>query len=352
MTNSLPRISVVTDAWYPQPNGVVRVMGTVVERLKPLGHEVQVISPNLFTTLPCPTYPDIRLSLFPGRRVAEMLDAFAPNAIHIATEGPLGAAARRYCMARGLPFTSAYHSKFPEYIHARAPFIPIGLLYRWIRGFHAPSARVMVPSHSVHDELAAKGFANLRPWSHGVDTDVFKPGPKDFLDHLNLPRPIFMFLGRVTVEKNLPAFLNLDLPGSKVVVGSGPARESLMAKYPKVPFFIANGDADLARYYNAADVFVFPSLTDTFGLVMLEALACGVPVAAFPVTGPKDVIGGSGVGVLDNDLARAAIQAQAIDPAPCREHALKFSWDAVVSEFLDYLAPFGPLQEPPAQAAQ
>jgi len=352
VSRSSLRISVVTDAWYPQPNGVVRVMGTVVERLKALGHEVQVISPNLFTTLPCPTYPEIRLSLLPGQRVRAMLDEFRPDAIHIATEGPLGSAARRYCLRNDLPFTTAYHSKFPEYIHARAPIVPLSLLYRWIRGFHAPSSRVMVPSHSVHDELAAKGFANLRPWSHGVDTEIFKPGPKDYIAHLNLPRPIHLFLGRVTVEKNLPAFLDLELPGSKIVVGSGPARESLMAKYPHVPFFIADGDAELAQYYNAADVFVFPSLTDTFGLVMLEALACGIPVAAFPITGPKDVIGTSGVGVLDNDLAAAAAKAQGIDPTACRAHALKFSWDAVVSEFLDYLAPIADLQEPPAQAAQ
>ena len=352
MTRSAMRISVVTDAWYPQPNGVVRVMSTVVDRLKDQGHEVQVISPNLFTTLPCPTYPEIRLSLMPGRTVARMLTEFAPDAIHIATEGPLGAAARRYCRSRGLPFTTAYHSKFPEYIHARAPVVPLSLLYRWIRGFHAPSARVMVPSHSVHDELVDKGFTNVRPWSHGVDTEIFKPGPKDYLDHLDLPRPVHMFLGRVTVEKNLPAFLNLDLPGSKVVIGSGPAREGLMARYPDVPFFIADGDRELVKYYNAADVFVFPSLTDTFGLVMLEALACGIPVAAFPVTGPKDVIGNSGVGILDMNLAAAAVKARGIDPVACREHALKFSWDAVVSEFLDYLEPFSPVQEPPVQAAQ
>ena len=343
------RISVVSDAWYPQPNGVVRVMGTVVERLKAAGHPVQVISPNLFNTMACPTYPEIRLSLLPGRRVAALLDEFQPDAIHIATEGPLGAAARRFCVKRGLPFTTAYHSKFPEYIHARAPFLPLDLLYRWIRGFHAPSSRVMVPSHSVHDELTARGFANVRPWSHGVDTEVFKPGPA--MD-LNLPRPVFMFLGRVTVEKNLPAFLDLDLPGSKVVVGSGPARESLMKRYPETPFHIANGDAELAMYYNAADAFVFPSLTDTFGLVMLEALACGVPVAAFPVTGPKDVIGASRAGVLDTDLAKAAVAALKIDREACRRHALAFSWDAVVSEFLEYLEPIPAAPALPAQAAQ
>jgi len=343
------RISVVSDAWYPQPNGVVRVMGTVVDRLKAAGHPVQVISPNLFTTMPCPTYPEIRLSLLPGRRVAALLDEFRPDAIHISTEGPLGAAARRYCLKQGLPFTTAYHSKFPEYIHARAPFLPLNLLYSGIRRFHAPSSRVMVPSHSVHDELTARGFVNVKPWSHGVDTDVFKPGPAMAI---NLPRPVFMFLGRVTVEKNLPAFLDLRLPGSKVVVGSGPARESLMKRYPETPFFIADGDADLAMYYNAADAFVFPSLTDTFGLVMLEALACGIPVAAFPVTGPRDVIGASGTGVLDMDLARAAVAALKIDKDACRRHAMDFSWDTVVSEFLEYLEPIPSAPAHPAQAAQ
>ncbi len=346
------RISIITDAWYPQPNGVVRVMGTVIERLQGRGVEIQVVSPNLFKTMPCPTYPEIRLSLFPGRKVAAMLDDFRPDAIHIATEGPLGAAARRYCRRRRLPFSSAYHSKFPEYIHARAPVIPLDLLYRWIRGFHAPSGCVMVPSHSVHDELVARGFTNTQPWSHGVDTDVFKPGPKTKLDHLNLERPVFMFLGRVTVEKNLPGFLDLDLPGTKVVIGSGPAREGLMAKYPETPFFLAGGDAELAEYYNSADVFVFPSLTDTFGLVMLEALACGIPVAAYPVTGPRDVIGGSGAGCLADDLRQAALDARAIDPEVCRTHALRFSWDAVVNEFLDYLQPIPDRAEPRAQAAQ
>lgn len=343
------RIAVVTDAWYPQPNGVVRVMGTVVERLKRLGHEVQVVSPNLFRTMACPTYPEIRLSLFPARQVTRLLEEFRPDAIHLATEGPLGSAARRYCLKRGLPFTTAYHSKFPEYIHARAPFLPLDLLYSGIRRFHAPSSRVMVPSHSVYDELTARGFTNVTPWSHGVDTEVFKPGPAMAV---NLPRPIFMFLGRVTVEKNLPAFLDLKLPGSKIVVGSGPARESLMKRYPETPFFIANGDAELAMYYNAADAFVFPSLTDTFGLVMLEALACGVPVAAFPVTGPKDVIGSSGVGILDRDLAKAAVAALDLDKQKCREHALTFSWDAVVSEFLDYLEPIPGTPAHRAQAAQ
>ena len=238
-------------------------------------------------------------------------------------------------MKKGWPFSTAFHTKFPEYLQARTK-LPLDWLYKGARKFHEPSGAVMVPAPAVYRELEGRGFGNLKLWSHGVDTDVFQPGPKDFLD---LPRPIFMFIGRVTVDKNLPGFLDLDLPGSKAVVGSGPAREQLMKRYPETPFFIADGDVELARYYNAADVFVFPSLTDTFGLVMLEALACGVPVAAFPVTGPLDVIGSEGPGVLDEDLARAAVRALDIAPDRCRKWALGFSWDRVADEFLDFLQP-------------
>jgi glycosyltransferase involved in cell wall biosynthesis len=332
------RIAVATDAWYPQPNGVVRVLGTVIERLRKRGHDFLIVSPELFRTVPCPGYAEIPLSLFPGRPVERMMEEYRPDAIHIATEGPIGMAARRYCVRRRLPFTTAYHTKLPEYIEARTR-IPARWIHVMMRRFHGAAANVMVPAPAVFRELSTLKYPNLRQWSHGVDTDVFKPGSKDYIDGLKLPRPIFMFIGRVTVEKNLPAFLDLDLPGSKFVVGSGPAREGLMKRYPDIVFRIADGDAELARYYNAADVFVFPSLTDTFGLVMLEALACGVPVAAFPVTGPLDVIADSGAGRLDPDLRKAALGALEIGPETARARALALSWDRVVDEFLSYLAP-------------
>lgn len=328
-------LAIVTDAWHPQRNGVVRVLDSVRAELAARGHGVTVISPDLFVNTACPTYPEIRLALLPGRKVARLLDAARPDAIHIATEGPLGRAARVYCLQRGHPFTSAYHTKFPEYIHARVP-LPLDWLYASVRQFHRPSAAVLAPSASLADELRARDFANVRTWSHGVDTSVFRPGAKDYL---SLSRPIHMYVGRVTVEKNLVAFLALDLPGSKVVVGDGPSRTKLMQQFPEARFFIANGDLELARYYNAADVFVFPSLTDTFGLVMLEALACGVPVAAFPVPGPLDVLGRSGAGCLDADLKLAASRALLVPPARCRDHALTFSWSAVTDQFLSWLAP-------------
>jgi glycosyltransferase involved in cell wall biosynthesis len=329
------RIALVTDAWTPQRNGVVRVLATLSGTLGDLGHLVRVIEPSAFTTLPCPSYPEIPLALLPGRRMARMLDEFAPDAIHIATEGPLGWAARAWCLKHQLPFTTAYHTKFPEYINTRTG-IPLAWAYGLMRRFHGPAAAVLCPSPSVHRELRQKGFAGAVPWSHGVDTQTFRPGPKDFLD---LPRPIFMYVGRVAVEKNLPAFLGLDLPGSKVVVGDGPARAGLMKRFPDAHFRIVNGDQELGQAYRAADVFVFPSRTDTFGLVMLEALASGVPVAAFPVTGPLDVIAGTPVGVLDEDLRAAALRALTISPDECRRHACRFSWTRVAAEFLSRLRP-------------
>jgi len=348
-------IAIATDAWYPQPNGVVRVVGTVRDRLVERGHDVRVMSPDQFRTVPCPTYSEIRLAVMPSRKVARWLDDLQPDCVHIATEGPIGSAARAYCIKHGWPFSTAFHTKFPEYVKARTG-LPLDWLYKGARRFHAPSGAVMIPAPAVYRELEGRGFDNLRLWSHGVDTEVFKPGPKNYLD---LPRPIFMFIGRVTVDKNLPAFLDLDLPGSKAVIGSGPARDQLIKRYPETPFFIAENDAELARYYNAADAFVFPSLTDTFGLVMLEALACGVPVAAFPVTGPLDVIGPDGPGVLDEDLASAAVRALDIDPGRCRDWALGFSWDRVADQFLEYLQPINPQvavrsvhSEPRAQAAR
>ena len=331
------RIALATDAWYPQPNGVVRVLGTVMETLVARGHDVEVMSPDQFRTVPCPSYSEIRLAVLPGRKTSQWLDDFAPDAVHIATEGPIGRAARAHCLKRGWPFSTAYHTKFPEYLQVRTG-LPLSWLYAGVRKFHSPSGAVMVPAPAIHRELEVRNFANLKLWSHGVKTDVFKPSAKDYLD---LPRPIFLYVGRVTVEKNLPAFLSLDLPGSKVVVGSGPARDQLIRRFPKAHFFIAQGDEELNRYYNTGDVFVFPSRTDTFGLVMLEALSCGVPVAAFPVTGPLDVIGHNGPGVLDDDLAKAAIAAQEISPEACREWALNFSWERVADQFLEFLQPIG-----------
>ncbi len=333
------KLLIVTDAWHPQVNGVVRTLTTTRAELERLGHQVEVISPDRFRTVPMPTYPEIRLALAPGRRVRQMIEAAQPDAIHIATEGPLGFAARRYCLKRKLPFTTAYHTRFPEYVRDRAP-VPLSLSYAFVRRFHAPAHSVMVATASIEADLEKRGFTNIRRWSRGVDTDLFRPGPKDLFAHL--PRPVFISVGRVAVEKNIEAFLSLDLPGSKVVVGDGPQLAELKAKYPSVTFVGAKHGDELARHYAAADVFVFPSRTDTFGLVLLEALASGLPVAAFPVPGPLDVIADSPAGVLDTDLRAACLKAVGIDPMICRDHALGFSWQSCAQQFLANLRPFTP----------
>ncbi|MFY8094013.1 MAG: glycosyltransferase family 4 protein [Niveispirillum sp.] len=333
------KLLIVTDAWHPQVNGVVRTLTTTRAELERLGHQVEVISPDRFRTVPMPTYPEIRLALAPGRRVRQMIEAAQPDAIHIATEGPLGFAARRYCLKRKLPFTTAYHTRFPEYVRDRAP-VPLSLSYAFVRRFHAPAHSVMVATASIEADLEKRGFTNIRRWSRGVDTDLFRPGPKDLFAHL--PRPVFISVGRVAVEKNIEAFLSLDLPGSKVVVGDGPQLAELKAKYPSVTFVGAKHGEELARHYAAADVFVFPSRTDTFGLVLLEALASGLPVAAFPVPGPLDVIADSPAGVLDTDLRAACLKAVGIDPTICRDHALGFSWQSCAQQFLANLRPFTP----------
>jgi len=331
------RIVIVSDAWFPQVNGVVRTLSTVRDTLLAQGHAVEVISPDRFRTVPCPTYPEIRLAVWPWGGVRRTIEAFGPDAIHIATEGPLGLAARRYCVRRGLPFTTAFHTKFPEYVQARFR-VPASWGYAAMRRFHRRSSGVMVATASLRRALEARGFANLKTWTRGVDTELFRPRPKDAL---GLRRPIWMFVGRVAVEKNIEAFLALDLPGTKVVVGDGPMRETLIRRYPDTYFAGAKFGEELAAHVAAADVFVFPSRTDTFGLVLLEALASGVPVAAYPVTGPLDVIGGTGVGVLDEDLGRAARAALEIPPERCRQFALGYSWAACARMFLDNLAPFG-----------
>ncbi len=301
-----------------------------------------MVTPDKFRTLACPTYPEIRLALKPGRKLAAMIEAAQPCAIHIATEGPLGWAARRYCRRRKIPFTTAYHTKFPEYIKARFG-LPLPITYALMRRFHGASSRVMVATQGIENELAARGFCNISRWSRGVDTQLFRPRPETRQEggpFAGLPRPVFLYVGRVAVEKNIETFLALDLPGSKAVVGDGPQLEQMRRRYPGVHFAGAHFGEDLARHYSAADVFVFPSRTDTFGLVLLEALASGLPVAAYPVPGPNDVIGASPAGALDEDLGKAAIRALDIDPALCRAHALDFSWEACTRQFLDNLRPF------------
>ena len=330
------RIALVTDAWKPQVNGVVRTLSRVVEGVRDLGHEPLVVAPDTFRTVPCPTYSEIRLALWPFGGVRRMLDDFAPEAIHIATEGPLGLAARRYCLRKGLPFTTSYHTRFPEYVTARTK-LPVAWGYAAQRHFHKPAERIMVTTPTLEQEMIARRFPPPVIWSRGVDTDLFRPRETDLLDHL--PRPIFTYVGRVAVEKNLEAFLDLDLPGSKVIIGDGPQRGALESRYPGVQFLGKKYGEDLAAHYAASDVFVFPSKTDTFGLVLLEALASGLPVAAYPVPGPKDVLNGHPVGVLDHDLKAAAEAAAEIPAERCRDYALGFSWTNCAREFLGYLTP-------------
>jgi glycosyltransferase involved in cell wall biosynthesis len=330
------RILIVSDAWFPQVNGVVRTLDTLRGGLLGLGHEVEMITPDRFRTLPCPSYPEIRLALTAPGTVGRLIQAAQPCAIHVATEGPLGIAARRHCVKKGVPFTTAYHTRFPEYVETRWG-IPLSWTYAFMRWFHGPAATVMVATQSIEDALKARGIGNIRRWSRGVDLEMFRPGPKDFLD---LPRPIHLYVGRVAVEKGIEDFLGLDLSGTKLVVGDGPQLEELKRKYPGVRFAGRRSDKELASYYAAADVFVFPSRTDTFGLVLLEALASGIPVAAYPVAGPLDVIDGSGAGVLDEDLGAAIGKALAIPAETCRRRAMEFSWDVCLRQFVGNLEVF------------
>ena len=337
------RILIVSDAWQPQVNGVVRTLTTLSGELRDMGHEVDVIGPNRFRTIPCPTYPDISLSLLPGRRLIRMIEDFRPDALHIATEGPLGLAARRWAKRTGFAFTTAFHTRFAEYVKARTG-IPVRPIYAWMRRFHGAGHGTMVATASLRDELTGRGFRNIRPWSRGVDLSLFRPEPREVFD---LPRPIFIHVGRIAVEKNIGAFLDLDLPGSKVVVGGGPMLAKFQRDYPNVHFTGPKHGEALARAYAGGDVFVFPSLTDTFGLVILEALACGTPVAAFPVTGPKDVLADADgpIGAVDTDLRAAALRALSADRAACRRHAETYSWRACAETFLSHLVPLMAGQE-------
>ncbi len=324
------RILVATDAWHPQVNGVVRTLMMTAEAAKALGDEVVFLTPASFRTVAMPSYPDLRLAIPSSAKIERMIVEANPDSIHIATEGPIGIWVRRYCRKRGLPFTTSFHTRFPEYISARAP-IPESWIWALLRHFHGASSAVMAATQALAEELRGKGFRNVVLWPRGVDANLFRPRPAD----LGLPRPVFLSVGRVAVEKNLEAFLSLDLPGTKVVVGDGPAREGLQQQYPDAVFLGSQHGEALAGTYAAADVFVFPSKTDTFGLVLLEALASGVPVAALPVTGPKDVIGNAPVGVLSDDLHAACLGALKMSREECREFALRHSWESSARIFID-----------------
>ena len=329
------KILLVTDAWLPQTNGVVNTLRHTVGRLEARGHLVDRLSPEQFRNVPCPTYPEIRLSVLPGGAVGRRIDALAPDAIHIATEGPLGMAARRHCLRRGLAFTTSYHTQFPQYLRMRAP-IPLSWSYRALRWFHGAARHCMVSTPTVQAELEQRGFGNIARWRRGVDTSLFRPRERGFLD---LPRPIAAYVGRVAVEKNVEAFLAMPWPGSKLLIGDGPARARLEARYREARFAGFRFGEDLARHLASADIMVFPSRTDTFGLVNLEAMACGVPVAAYPVQGPRDVLQAGITGVLDEDLAAAAVRALSLDRAACRAQALAWSWEACTAEFEANLVP-------------
>ena len=338
------RILVATDAWEPQVNGVVRTLTRVIAEMREMGHTVEVISPDQFKTFPLPTYAEIKVAGGAYEPVQEKFKSFEPEAIHIATEGPIGLAARRICVEWKLPFTTSYHTRFPEYVSARLP-LPLAAGYAYMRWFHKPSGRLMVATPTMRDELEQHGFHNITPWSRGVDTIQFHPRREDEPDvYANLKRPIFLSVGRVAVEKNIEAFLSLDLPGTKVVVGDGPQKEDLRLKYPDAVFTGAKFGEELAAHFSCADVFVFPSLTDTFGLVILEAMATGSPVAAYPAPGPIDSIPGSNAGVLaataTEGLREACIEALKLDRAVVRKFAEGFSWRACAEDFVRNLQPY------------
>jgi glycosyltransferase involved in cell wall biosynthesis len=335
------KIVTVTDAWAPQVNGVVRTIEATNRELERMGHRTEVISPAQFATVPCPGYEGIQLSILPYWKLARLLARALDSAdgtevvVHIATEGPLGGAARRYCLRHGIAFSTAYHTRFPQYLRAMYR-VPESWTYAVMRRFHSAANVVMAPTSTVEAELAAQRIGRLARWTRGVDTEMFQPAEPM---PLALPQPIFLYVGRVSVEKNIEAFLRLDLPGSKVVAGTGPALAQLKQRFPEAHFFGVLSQPELARLYSAASAFVFPSRTDTFGLVLLEALACGTPVAAYPVQGPVDVVGDASVGALDDDLQRAALAALRIDRASCRAFALSHSWRACTEQFLSLQQP-------------
>ena len=350
------KILVATDAWHPQVNGVVRTLGHVANELPALGAQVEFLAPDSFWTLPLPAYPEIRLALPGPGAVERRIDALKPDAIHVATEGPLGHAIRRVCMRRGFAFTTSFHTRFPDYLAGRLP-VPENwtseCTWAWLRRFHAPGAAVLAATPTLCRELDERGFHDIKLWPRGVDARLFRPRRRTLNEALlGLRRPLFLTVGRLAVEKNVRAFLALDLPGTKIVVGDGPARVALAREFPDAVFLGARHGESLAEIYAGADVFVFPSRTDTFGLVLLEALASGVPVAAFPAAAPRDVIGEAPVGALDEDLRLACLSALECSREDCREFALSMSWAASARLFLDHVRAAAPAARGnPAKAA-
>jgi 1,2-diacylglycerol 3-alpha-glucosyltransferase/glucuronosyltransferase len=339
------KILIATDAWHPQVNGVVRTLAMTAEAAQAHHAETIFLTPQSFRTFALPSYPGLRLALPWAAKVGRLIEDARPDSIHIATEGPIGLAVRRYCRKHRLPFTTSFHTRFPEYVSARLP-VRESWVWAMLRRFHRGSQAVMAATPALASELRSRGFGNVVLWPRGVDATLFHPREAD----LGLPRPVFLCVGRVAVEKNLEAFLDLDLPGTKVIVGDGPARASLMRNYPQAVFLGAQQGEELAKSYAAADVFVFPSKTDTFGLVLLEALASGTPVAAFPVAGPRDVIGSAPVGVLNDDLQKACLEALRISRQDCLEFAARYTWEASARAFIENMADFSGLT-PQSEAA-
>jgi glycosyltransferase involved in cell wall biosynthesis len=331
------RIAIVTDAWSPQVNGVVRTLQAVSAELRRMGHDVLVVSPDLFHSIPCPTYPEIRLAFASTGAVARLLEDFAPHAIHLATEGPVCIAGRRWCLSRDFPFTTAYHTQFPDYVAARTGLNP-EWIWRYIRWFHAPAQAILASTASIAATLAAHGLPHVRPWGRGVDLSQFHSGVVPDPAIRALPGPVQLYVGRIAVEKNIEAFLKSAHPGSKVVIGDGPARAALEARYPDAHFLGPRFGSDLAAAYAAADVFVFPSRTDTFGLVMIEAMACGTPVAAYLVTGPIDVLTPD-TGAMAGDIDTAIARALLLDRGACAAYGSAFTWAASAGQFLNALVP-------------
>jgi glycosyltransferase involved in cell wall biosynthesis len=331
------RIAIATDAWFPQVNGVVRTLAATVAELDRRGYEVELVTPERFFTVPMPGYSAIRLALAPRFAVRRMLDAFVPDIVHISTEGPIGWAARGWCLSRGVPYTSAFHTRFPDYAAVRTG---ISAEHFWpiMKRFHAQSRAVLVATPSLEQELKSRGFGQTRPWSRGIDQWVFRPGGEEHPVMAALPRPILLNVGRVAAEKNIEAFLSAEAPGTKVIVGDGPALAELQARFPDAVFLGALSGEELAAAYRSADCFVFPSRTDTFGLVVIEALSCGLPVAAYPVAGPADILGtDETIGGLDENLSMAIDKALAADRKAAAAYGKQFSWERATDQFLDAL---------------